>query len=184
MPFSINDMKSRLPLGGARPTLFEVTITPSTTLTGGTNIATIAPFMIQATTIPSSTIGQIEVPYFGRKFKVAGDRVFDSWSILVINDEDFTIRHAMESWHNKINSLKENKNTIGASPANYKQDATVTQYSKTGQKIREYKFIGMFPVEISAIDLDWNATDTIETFGVTFVYDHFEVTGLLRPPIR
>jgi hypothetical protein len=183
MAFSINDVKSRLPLGGARPTLFEVNITPR--LNGGSDITNIAPFMIQATTIPSSTVGQIEVPYFGRKFKIAGDRVFDAWSILVINDEDFKIRHAMESWHNRINSLRGNLNTAGPSPTNYKEDATVTQYSKQGQKIREYKFFGMFPVEVSAIDLDWNATDTIETFGVTFVYDYFEVTNAgQRSPIR
>lgn len=182
MAFSIADITGKLKYGGARPTLFQVSMTKS----DFTDLKNFAPFFIQSTQIPSSTITAIEVPYFGRKIKVAGDRTFDTWTVNIMNDEDFKLRHIFESWHNKINSLYTNLNTYGsAAPANYKTDAYVIQYSKSsggsttnpGSPLRVYQFSGIFPTDISPIDLDWSSTDQIETFSVTFAYDYFEVVS-------
>lgn len=176
MAFSVNDIIANLRLGGARPTLFRVLLdTPFS----GTSINNIAPFMIQASSLPGSTIGAIEVPYFGRRVRIAGDRTFEPWQVMVLNDEDFKVRHAIEQWHNRINSLQGNLNTTGSSaPSNYKTQAEVQQFSKAGgNPIRSYRFYGLFPTEISPIELDWNNTDTIETFMVNFSYDWYEVVG-------
>lgn len=174
MAFNINDIRSNLALGGARPTLFRVEITNPVNNNGDS----IAPFLIQTTSLPASTIGAIEVPYFGRKIKIAGDRTFDTWNVTVMNDEDFKVRHPLELWHNQINSVQTNLNQGSSSaPSLYKSTALVTQYGKSGETLRQYQFNGIFPTEISTIDLDWNATDTIETFAVTFAYDWFEVVG-------
>jgi hypothetical protein len=174
MTFNINEMRAGLALGGARPTLFQVQITNPIN-----NAAdAIAPFLIRATSLPSSTINPIEIPYFGRKIKIAGDRTFDTWPVTIMNDEDFRIRHTMEQWHNQINSLQTNLNlNADSSPLNYKSTALVTQYGKSGDELRRYKFNGIFPTEISTIDLDWDSTDQIETFSVTFAYDWFEIDG-------
>ena len=174
MAFNINEMRAGLALGGARPTLFRVELTNPVN-----NVSdAIAPFLIRATTLPSSTINPIEIPYFGRKIKIAGDRTFDTWAVTVMNDEDFRIRHTMEQWHNQINSLQTNLNlNADSSPSNYKSTALVTQYGKSGEELRRYKFNGIFPTEISTIDLDWDSTDQIENFSVTFAYDWFEIDG-------
>ena len=128
--------------------------------------------------VPAATLGVIEVPYFGRKIRLAGDRTFGEWTVVVINDEDFLIRNAMEEWSNQINTFQGNLRGFGAaSPLLYKSTAQVQQYSKTGVPIREYTFNGIFPVEVSAIDLDWNSTDSIQEFQVTFAYDWWEVSG-------
>ena len=106
MAFNINEMRAGLALGGARPTLFRVELTNPVN-----NVAdSIAPFLIRATSLPASTINAIEIPYFGRKIKIAGDRTFDTWAVTVMNDEDFRIRHTMEQWHNQINPLQTNHN--------------------------------------------------------------------------
>lgn len=174
MAFNINDIRAGLRLGGARPTLFQVQITNP--INGASD--RIAPFLIRSTSLPASTINSIEIPYFGRKIKVAGDRTFDTWSVTVMNDEDFAIRQTMEEWHNSINALQTNLNlSPDNSPSNYKSTAIVTQFSKTGEALRVYKFNGIFPVEIAPIELDWETTDAIETFGVTFAYDWHEVEG-------
>jgi hypothetical protein len=175
MAYSINDIRANLRLGGARPTLFRVLLDSPFTNTLGA----IAPFMIQASTLPGSSIAPIEVPYFGRKIRVAGDRTFEPWSVQVMNDEDFKVRHAIETWHNRINSLSGNLNTTGSSsPTNYKSQADIQQFSKAGgPPIRTYRFYGLFPTEVSAIDVNWNDTDTIETFQVTWAYDWYEVVG-------
>ena len=62
-------------------------------------------------------------------------------------------------------------------PLQYKTNAQVIQYSKTGVPIREYTFYGIFPTDIAAIQVDWGQTDTIEEFTVSFAYDWWEVTG-------
>jgi hypothetical protein len=174
MAFNINEIRSQLALGGARNTLFQVTI--QNPANGAADIK--VPFLVRAAQIPASTLGLIEVPYFGRKIRLAGDRTFADWTVTVINDEDFLIRNAMEQWSNQIQSHQGNLRNFGtASPSAYKAQAQVTQFSKTGQPIRTYTFNGIFPTEVSPIEMDWNATDTIEEFTVTFQYDWWEVTA-------
>jgi len=165
MAFNVNEIRSQLSLGGARNSLFQVTI--QNPANGAADIK--IPFMVRAAQIPASTLGLIEVPYFGRKIKMAGDRTFADWTVTVINDEDFLIRNALEQWSNQIQSHQGNVRRFGsANPNAYKAQAQVTQFSKTGVPIRTYTFNGIFPTEIATIDLDWSSTDTIEEFQVTF----------------
>ena len=174
MAFDINEIRSQLTLGGARNSLFQVVI--QNPVNGVADIK--VPFMVKAAQIPASTLGLIEVPYFGRKIKLAGDRSFGDWTVTVINDEDFLVRNAMEQWSNYIQSFQTNLRIFGsASPSAYKAQAQVTQFSKTGVPIRTYTFNGIYPSEIAPIELDWNSTDTIEEFTVTFQYDWWEVSG-------
>lgn len=174
MAFNINEMRSQLTAGGAKGSLFQVQITNP--VTGVSDIK--VPFMVRATQIPESTLGTIEVPYFGRKIKLAGDRTFAQWTVTVINDEDFLIRDAMEQWSSAINTHQGNLRGFGsASPSQYKAQAQVTQYSKTGVALRTYQFNGIYPQSIGQIALDWETTDQIETFDVTFEMDYWEVVG-------
>lgn len=174
MAFNINEMRSQLTAGGAKASLFQVQITNP--VNGIADLKT--PFMVQATQIPESTLGTIEVPYFGRKIKIAGDRTFPQWTVTVINDEDFLVRNAMESWSSAINSHQGNLRGFGnASPSQYKAQAQVTQYSKTGVPVRTYQFNGIYPQSIASIPLDWNTTDDIERFDVTFDFDWWDVVG-------
>jgi len=174
MAFNVNEIRSQLVLGGARNSLFQVTL--QNPVDGAAAIK--APFMIKAAQIPAATLGTIEVPYFGRKIKIAGDRTFAEWTVTVINDEDFLVRNSLEAWMHSINTHETNLRQFGsASPLQYKANAQITQFSKTGVPIREYTFNGMFPTEVSAIEMSWETVDTIEEFTVTFQYDWWEVTG-------
>ena len=47
------------------------------------------------------------------------------------------------------------------------------QYSKAGDILRKYKFVGCFPSDITAIGLDWAQSDVIEEFQVNFKYDYW-----------
>ena len=91
------------------------------------------------------------------------------------NDEDFTVRNSLESWMNAINSHAGNlRNNQAGSPSGYTVDATVTQFGKTGDTLKSYKFVGMFPVDVAPIDLDWGSNDVIEEYAVTFAYQWWE----------
>lgn len=172
MAFNINEIRGQLTLGGARPALFQVTITNPVNPVADLKV----PFLVRAAQLPESQLGVVQIPYFGRRIKIAGDRVFGDWAVTVMNDEDFLIRNAMETWNNAINSYEGNINTLGSgAPALYKSQATVTQYGKAGEVLRTYQFNGIFPSRVTAIDLDWDSTDRIEQFNVVFQYDNFEV---------
>ena len=68
---TISQFKSQLRSGGARPNLFEVGVTCPT---GWVDQAeTEFKFLCKATSMPTQTIGSVDVPFRGRILKVAGD---------------------------------------------------------------------------------------------------------------
>ena len=89
--------------------------------------------------------------------------------------KNFTIRNAMENWLNKINSHAGNvRDKASLSTNNYSIDAEVTQYGKAGNVLKTYNFVGLWPVDLAPIDLDWGSNDTIEEYSVTFAYQWWE----------
>ena len=105
----ITDFKSKLTGGGARSNLFEVELAfPKAVQVDGLNdILQKARFLVKTAALPASNIAPIEVPFRGRVLKIAGDRTFDTWSITVLNDTDFSIRSAFEKWMNFINKVSD-----------------------------------------------------------------------------
>ena len=175
MAFNINEMKASLTGGGAKSTLFEVAITNKI----DSSADGLVPFMVHAAQLPQSSLGVFDLPYMGRKIPMAGDRTFDPWTVSVYNDENFAIRNRMEQWMNAINSHTGNlRLTNSSSPADYKSQALITQFGRTGKALRTYKFEGIFPTALSPIQMDWNNTDSIETYDITFHYDLWTVDGI------
>lgn len=185
MAFNVQNFRSNgLRLGGARPSLFQVEMTfPSGV--GQPSAAGRVQYLVRAAQLPAATIDPVEVPYFGRKIKLAGDRTFADWTVTVMNDEDFQLRSTFENWSNKMNSIIGNVGSLppGDDSNGYKTTATVYQFGRTAgsaastgenEVIRAYKFVGIFPTTIDAIALDWDNTNAIETFDVTFSYDWWE----------
>lgn len=174
MAFNVNEFISYgLKLGGARPSLFNVELAPPAALGFDATSVEKFTFSCQAAQLPAATISSIDVPYFGRKIKVAGERTFDNWTVTIMNDEDFKVRSLFEKWSNALNSLEGNQRLTGINRENYKADLRCIQYGKDGKIIRSYEIVGAFPIDVSAIDLNWNTTGTIETFTTTFAYDYW-----------
>ena len=169
MAFNVNQFAGALKGGGARNSLFQVLISNPVNSVGDISV----PFMCKAAQIPAATVSTIELDYFGRKTKLAGNRTYAEWAPTIINDEDFSIRNALEEWNNSINTFVDNTRP---SPNAYKSTAQIQQFSQAGDVIREYTFVNLWPSEVAAIDLSWDA-DTIEEFAVTFQYDYWLVTG-------
>jgi hypothetical protein len=173
MAFNVNQFAGALKAGGARSSLFEVQITNP--INGAADAQ--VPFMCRAAQIPASTLGVIPVPYFGRQIKVAGNRTYADWTVTIMNDEDLAIRNSMEQWSHAINSAQGNLRTAGGSaPSLYKANAQVTQFAKTGEVLRVYQFVGLFPSDVSTIDLGWE-NEGVQEFSVTFSFDYWEVIG-------
>ena len=175
MAFNVTEFRANMIGDGARPNLFQVTLNFPTIAANGVTAGQRATFLAKSAQLPGSTIGTVPVYYFGRELKFAGNRTFTDWTLQIINDEDFTIRRAIESWMNGINSHGGNLPAAAAkSPAGYTVDAQVTQYGKTGDQLKTYNFVGLYPLDLAPIDLDWGSNDTIEEYAVTFAYQWWE----------
>ena len=188
---NISQFKSKLIGGGARPNLFEVELTTLPPNVVADWDADIFQFMCKAAALPAQNIANIDIPFRGRIFKVAGDRTIDTWTITVINDEDFRFRNAFENWTQQIANLDDNMGTTD--PSAYMVNAKVYQLGRGSEKssqnnggtenvvLKEYEFINIFPTNVSAIDLSYDTGDTIEEFTVEFQVQSLRLTGAGNP---
>ena len=181
---TITDFKSQLRGGGARPNLFKVDLGDF----GGQGAADLGwenaqedfNFLCKASSMPTQTIGSVDVPFRGRILKVAGDRTFEPWSVTVINDEDFNIRSAFEAWGRRINDLTTGVGIV--QPKDYMGSGTIQQLSRgvgpdDSKVLQEYMVQDIWPSEIGSIDLSYESSDAIEEFTVTFQVQYMEILG-------
>ena len=124
---TITQFKSRLAGGGARPNLFEVNINDFKYADAWDNET--FQFLCKTAALPASSITPVEIPFRGRILKVAGDRTFDTWTVTVINDEDFKLRTSFEQWMNGISKLSDASGP--SNPNSYMGNATVNQLGRS-----------------------------------------------------
>tara|TARA_B100001175_G_C19433362_1_gene602303 strand:+ start:67 stop:678 length:612 start_codon:yes stop_codon:yes gene_type:complete len=185
---TIADIRKSLNGGGARPNLFEVDI-PENGLFKyvGSDSQLDSRVLVKAAQLPASNVASIDVPFRGRIMKVAGDRTFDTWTVTVINDVDFNLRTAFQNW---MQGIAQYADASGVQdPQAYKSTATVTQLQRKTSNMGQtsdsglqaaysYTFFGIFPTNISAIDLSYDTADTIEEFTVEFQVDYWAPKGV------
>ena len=159
----ITDFKSKLSGGGARSNLFEVVLSFPDAAPADANVLDKSRFLVKSAAMPASTVTPLPVAFRGRTLNVAGDRTFETWTITIINDTDFSIRSAFENWMNTINKVSDN--TGITDPALYQADAFVYQLDRDGSTLRAYHFYDLFPTNMSSIPLSYD-TESIQEFSV------------------
>ena len=181
MAFNLDQFRSQLKDGGARPSLFEMELRWPQSVTTGVDAAAASRFMVKVAELPASTMAPIAVGYFGRKLNVVGDRTFAPLTVTIINDEDFIIRRALEEWIDRMAGASSAVSQYrgGSGEGGYTTTLDVTQFGRQGPgaRLRTYQFMGSFPTELAAIPLGWDTTDTIEEYTCTFSYQWWEVAG-------
>lgn len=165
----IDDFKSKLAGGGARPSLFKATVNFPTFVDANVELTS---FLCKQASIPGSTVGSIEVGFRGRKLKMAGDRTFENLSLTIINDAEYDVRKSFEQWMNGINGHQENTGLVDLNE--YSSDVVVEQLRKDGTTSKRYDFRGCFPISVAAIDLNYDTADAIEEFTVELAVQYWE----------
>ena len=167
---SVDEFKSRLTGGGARGNLFQITLANPRGGLGVELDIDFASFMCEGGQLPASTVGTIEIPFRGRRLKVAGDRVFDPWTVTVINDTEFKVRDQMEVW---MNAIANHADAGGVqNPELYFADLKVEQFDRDERVIKTYTFKYAWPSAVSAIELSY-ADDQIERFTIEWQYQYW-----------
>ena len=200
MGISVTELRKRMTGGGARPSLFYANVDFASVQQGlgkkvgdilGTNGGNDMSFFMKGAQIPDSTVTAISINFLGREFKVPStDRVFQDWTVTVINDEDFRIRLVFEAWIEYMTPGKaifETAAAFGQEGINFNKgegifcDMSVHQMRKAGGPVQyggdylgSYFFKDAFPTSVTAIELNWDQKDVIEEFTVTFAYQYWE----------
>lgn len=161
--------------GGVRPNSFEIEIDYPAFVTTGNSASLLGVYHCRSGSLPASTVAPIPLAYQGRTINVAGEREFQPWQCMIYN-EDFKIRDALETWSNGINNITNNTGVI--QPALYQTNIRIRQKDRNGIVIKTVELFDAMPVEVGAIELDWENNNAIEQFGVTFVYNYYTTTGV------
>lgn len=131
-------------------------------------------FLAKGTSLPSATLGVMEVPYQGRMIKLAGDRVYDDWDITIYQSTTGDIRKRIDEWMAK--ALGHESNIGALAHQQYKEDLTVRQLDRAGTPFITYKLIGCMPTILGPLDLAWDSNDQPSEFSVTISYDYYEIS--------
>ena len=184
---TLDTFKSKLLGGGVRPNFFEVELAFPNLGIDANDVSDRTRFLVKGANLPASIVAPISVPFRGRELKIAGERSFDTWTITVINDSNFVLRDAFEKWMNVINKVSDNAGEVD--PTVYQQEAYVHQLGRapiTNQAgvpassgntvpiLRSYHFHGVFPTNVSSIELSYDSNNVIEEFSVEFQVQWWE----------
>jgi len=172
--FNVDQFKAAMIGGGARANQFFVTLAfPSYVTFGGAATAQAA-FLVNAAALPGSIVQPTIVPYRGREVKFAGERVFQPWTISIMNDVSFNIRNSLEKWMAGMNDLQNNNGRTN--PRDYQVNISVTQLDRNNNPLKIYTLASAFPVDLGDISVNYGDNDTIETYTCTFQYQHYTTT--------
>jgi hypothetical protein len=156
--------------GGIRPNQFSVELTSNSFADslGQTDFT----FLCHSTEIPGSNIGQAQVFHRGRMIPLAGERTFDPWNVTVYADQNMAIRSLFEDWSNAMNNYTDNTGTTNQ--AEYKAEGLIKLLDRNNNVIKSWKVVGIFPVNISPMQLSWQQNDVVGEFSITFAVEQFD----------
>lgn len=170
---TIENFRTAMLDGGARASLFEMNITYDDLMPADLR------FFCRISEIPGVQQNFITQKFAGRELKFTGQKTFTNLTVTVLNDEGFQVRNAMEKWLERINSTTDNRSFLAGlqtdSVGGLWGTGQVTQFGKSGAAVRDYQFVGMFPVNLAPIALDWSNDAAIEEYTVEFAYQYWEV---------
>ncbi len=170
----ISKFKGLLGAGGARPNQFRVIL-------NWPGYVTSVPdrefsLLVTGAALPASTVNPTLVQYRGREVKLAGERIFDPWTITVLNDTGMSLRKPFEEWMNGMNDLELNTGVL--TPTDYQADIIVEHLDRNDDPLMTYTLYNSFPINMSEIGLQYGQNDVIEEFTVTFNYSHYLTDAL------
>ncbi|HRR48414.1 MAG TPA: phage tail protein [Bacteroidales bacterium] len=131
------------------------------------------PYLVKSTSLPDSTIEEIQSHWVGQKYKMASVRSDGDWNVTFIVDNDAKILTKFWAWQKIIHNPQSN---IYGKPISYMVDQDIHLLGfDTGSTICCFKLYGAWPKSIGQIQLDYQTNDLVQ-FDVTFSYQYHTIT--------
>jgi len=167
---------------GVRPNRFMVeTRWPSTVTSPDLSDLNI---YVKAADLPGSTIGTIPIAWQGRVVKFSGERVYADWVISVYDSSipAKDLRNGFERWMEAMDGRDThaiNYNLTADWVVRYSDvspgtSTTPTPTQNPNNFNKSVKLKNCFPVDIGAITLNYDLSDSFTEFTVQIAYDYWE----------
>tara|TARA_R100001509_G_scaffold148320_1_gene106072 strand:- start:36737 stop:37264 length:528 start_codon:yes stop_codon:yes gene_type:complete len=133
-------------------------------------------FFVRAVSLPPSQINEIRIPYRGRILKWPGDRVYQPWTIRILdeNGNDNNLWKAFHKWSDEINNHIENDQKLD-NLDDFAVDWVIEQVDENEDVTKRIDLIGCWPNLVGPIDMDANAVDTLVEFNVVVNYQYYDL---------
>ena len=165
----VAQFKSQLADGGARPNQFRVNLQfPGNVGHPGQDYD----LLVTGAAIPASTVNPVITQFRGREVKFAGERIFDPWTITVVNASNFGLRSAFEEWMDAMNGRADNEGAL--SLQEYGAMIEIEHLDRNDQVLATWQLNQAFPINLSEIALQYAQNDILEEYTVTFQYQDYE----------
>ena len=130
-------------------------------------------FYCHSASLPTRTVGVIDIGYMGRHIKFQGDSSYNEMTIGIYNDLDFTLRKKFEAWVELVNGAKDNLSAIDW--GTIQTDMKVFQLDGKENVIKVYKLVHAWITSCGdQIDLGWDQDNQAEQYTITIDYDYWE----------
>lgn len=123
-------------------------------------------YLVRSTSLPTTTLEEVVVPWQGYDYKLAGKYTFDDWTIMFNCDADADIYTWYMDWMRKVHDPVSNKH---GHPNEYMEDQLVQLLNRDGQPVLQYKIVNAWPGSIGAMELAYDNAEVAQ-FEVTFKY--------------
>ena len=141
-------------------------------------------FLCRGALLPGSQVASIDVPYRGMGYKIPGERVFEPLTLTFMNDSKHVARNTFLDWHKGMRHVDNNymyntdKNNVhffgNLRLDTYYRDKWNKKHDRP-QIPTAYKFYGLWPTMVGAIELDNGSNDQVQEFTVQFEYQNYRM---------
>jgi hypothetical protein len=144
----------------------------------------ISRYHVQRTQIPDISTLPIEYNYFGRKAYYPGEKSYNIWSMIFVDDTNLIGDHwkKFTNWQNTINAHTTNISFEIGSQADYKAyNWRVKQLNLDGEEdkpLKTFVMHGCWPKTVGDLNLSMQSRDKLVEMKVDFVFDWIEIVNV------
>jgi len=167
--FTLNEFSSNLK-ALARPNRFLLSIVNEPTLKNSKVLPNNYEFLIKTAGLPEVTNEKIEVQWFGRQMKLAGEPKYGTFDATFRAPADWSLIDYFEDWSETVASISDNVRGNGFlnNTDTYKAVLKVQKYDANNGLVGSYFIHGAYPLSITPIELTQDGGGSISDISVSF----------------
>lgn len=137
-------------------------------------------FLVEATQMPGRNINTLDYQAEKETIKMPNGFIDDDVTMTFLLTNDFYIKDMMETWMSSIVDTENYK--VGYKKA-YQTDITIQQLNDFDKNVYGIRLQNAYPINISSVELNQTAENTIQRVTVTFAYDRYVPENFLESAI-
>ena len=131
-------------------------------------------FLVTKVQIPKKDISGPVMKYRGSSIMLLGDYKKEQVGITFWNDIDWNVRDFFEGWIDYLSDTTQVNERQNLQDSRFGNSIVLKPLGPSLQELKRYTYQDIMPIDISEIELDQGAENTLQEFIVNFQYSFFE----------